>query len=79
MTFADEELIIKGKAGSDVNVSWREPFAVEVPSVSVSKTPKLPSAATVPEIRPVVELMLSPDGRPLAATLAAEVILLAVI
>ena len=39
----------------------------KVPSVAVAVTVKRPTVVGVPEIRPVPELMTSPDGRPEAA------------
>jgi hypothetical protein len=49
-----------------VKVNCREPLAVELPSVAVSVTAKLPSVLGVPEITPVAGSTLNPAGRPLA-------------
>src|SRR3989442_1354894 len=48
-----------------VSVKRSEKLA-NVPSLTVSATPKLPAAVGVPVIWPVVELMASPAGRPFA-------------
>jgi hypothetical protein len=75
----DDGLVMIGNAGSDVKISCKVELAVALPSVSTSETPRLPSAETVPEIRPVAGSTLNPAGRPVAATVAADVMLLAVI
>jgi hypothetical protein len=65
--------MITGRAGSALKVNCRMELVVKGPSVTVRVTAELPSAAGIPEIRPLTVSMLNPEGRPLALTLAAGV------
>ena len=66
------ELVMMGTARSETKVSWRVLFVVAGPSVTDSDTAKLPSEVAVPEISPVIGLMLNPGGRPPAVNRADE-------
>ena len=60
-----------GKAGSETQVIWRLLWVDADPSVTVSNTPKPPSAVGVPEIIPLTGSASNPGGRLLASNRAA--------